>query len=181
MFQPWTVTSLYLGSVVNFYGSYSTLINPLRPSPPSAWLMSGGGSLTRSWPLSCLILPCSHTRSFAHLGIICLRPSKQSSMKICLHICTIISVNVYKLGKYSFGTFGRVIPYIKNHILVILTTYYFLVLVSQDLKNNLVIFLLVFHGDLLFRSTILLQGFVENFLTYLMNITYLSLFFEISI
>ena len=35
MFQPSTVTPLYLGSVVNCYVSYSTLINPLRPSPPS--------------------------------------------------------------------------------------------------------------------------------------------------
>ena len=36
MLQTRTVTPLYLGSVVNFYVSYSTLLNPLRPSPPSA-------------------------------------------------------------------------------------------------------------------------------------------------
>ena len=29
MFQPWTGTPPYLGSVVNFYVSYSTLLNPL--------------------------------------------------------------------------------------------------------------------------------------------------------
>ena len=38
VFQPRTVTPTYLGC-------YSTLLNPLRPSLPSAWFTSGGG-----WP-----------------------------------------------------------------------------------------------------------------------------------
>ena len=43
MFQPQTVTPQYLGSVVNCCVSYSTLLNPLLPSQPSAWFLSGGG------------------------------------------------------------------------------------------------------------------------------------------
>ena len=43
MFQPQTVTPLYLGFIVTCYVSYSTLLNPLRPSLPSAWFPSGGG------------------------------------------------------------------------------------------------------------------------------------------
>ena len=42
MFQPRTVTPPYLGSVVNCYVRYSTILNPLRPSPPCAWFLSGG-------------------------------------------------------------------------------------------------------------------------------------------
>ena len=45
MFQPRTVTPPYLGSAINSYLSYSTLINPFRPSPPSAWFPSGGRCL----------------------------------------------------------------------------------------------------------------------------------------
>ena len=36
MFQSQTATPPYLGSVVNFYGSYSTILNLLLPSLPSA-------------------------------------------------------------------------------------------------------------------------------------------------
>ena len=43
MFQPQTVTPPYLGSVINCYVRYSTLLNPLHPSPPSACFPSGGG------------------------------------------------------------------------------------------------------------------------------------------
>ena len=43
MFQPRTVTPLYLGSIINCYVSYSTLLKPLCPSPPSSWFPSGGG------------------------------------------------------------------------------------------------------------------------------------------
>ena len=44
VFQPRTVTPPYLGSAVNFYASYSTLLNPIHPYPPSAWFLSGGCS-----------------------------------------------------------------------------------------------------------------------------------------
>ena len=43
MFQPQTVTPPYLGSVVKCHVSYSTLLNPLCPSRPSAWFPYGGG------------------------------------------------------------------------------------------------------------------------------------------
>ena len=50
MLQPRTVTPPYLGYVVNFYVSYSNLLNPLRPSPSFfalclIYIWGGGG-----WP-----------------------------------------------------------------------------------------------------------------------------------
>ena len=42
MFQTLTLTLPYLGSIINCYVRYSIILNPVRPSPPSAWFLSGG-------------------------------------------------------------------------------------------------------------------------------------------
>ena len=83
IFQPWKVTPTYLCSVVNRYVSYSTLLNPLRSSPPSAWFYSGGGACTRTWTLYCLLPSYSHTGLFFHLGVTCLCPSIPRPIALC--------------------------------------------------------------------------------------------------
>ena len=54
MFQHWTVTPPYIGSIVNCYVAtplFLTRSALLRPLPD---LPLGGGARTRPWPLSCL-------------------------------------------------------------------------------------------------------------------------------
>ena len=74
MLQPRTVIPPYLGSVVNCYIATPFFLTcfALLYSPPD--LPLGGGYHTRPWPLSRIIPQCSHTGSFSHLGITCLRP-----------------------------------------------------------------------------------------------------------
>ena len=76
MLQPWKVTPLYLGSVVNCYVRQSIHLNPLRPSPPFSTLR-----LISVWGGGCLYLPMATllSTSVVHPHRIILPPERHLS------------------------------------------------------------------------------------------------------
>ena len=83
MFQHWTVTPPYIGSIVNCYIAtplFLTRSALLRPLPD---LPLGGGVPAPAPGHSPVYPSCSHTGSFAHLGVTCLHPSILRPIATC--------------------------------------------------------------------------------------------------